>query len=344
MIQYTIIEYLRITQNLDLNKLHDVSEEYHVSKNNKINIQNSKFQNLSHHHKHDKIFRLLLNNKHEATYLINKFLNPVEKLTEDEIEKYDTRYITSKFDDKETDIVYKLKNKEVFFLIEHQTKIDNQMAYRMLEYSLEVIRSRLQNVNTLKSRNNKNKMDKVKVPRVIPIVLYTGEKSWTPKKTVQEIQVDFKLLSGVDSLIGYNLIDIRNKEEALTDTSLISKMSVLERMEDTEEIVSMIQQMEKIVTEQDKRKLLSFLLRYLLDSCLDRQMLSVIKKLEMKGGVENMHVVEVLKKDKEKARREARKEGIFEGMMNVAKNMLNEGVDIDFISRMTGIDKSKLVK
>ena len=56
-------------------------------------------------------------------------MKPKEELTEEMIEKYDTKFITSIYEKREADIVYKLKGKEVFFLIEHQTKVLEIYSY-----------------------------------------------------------------------------------------------------------------------------------------------------------------------------------------------------------------------
>ena len=101
--------------------------------------------------------RTILDNKECATEIINKVL--VNEIEPEEIEKYNSSYITSTLKNRECDIVYKLKNKDIFFLIEHQTKIDYKMALRMYEYSLEIRRSAIKG----KEMNNK----KIEIPAVI---------------------------------------------------------------------------------------------------------------------------------------------------------------------------------
>lgn len=67
-----------------------------------------------------------------------KIKNQKEK---EEIEKYNSSFINKTFQNKEADIVYKLKDKNIFFLIEHQSKIDYSMPFRLLEYEVAIIRS-----------------------------------------------------------------------------------------------------------------------------------------------------------------------------------------------------------
>lgn len=47
--------------------------------------------------------------------------------------------ISEKFKNKESDVVYKIKDKNIFLLIEHQSKIDDKMPKRILDYEIETI-------------------------------------------------------------------------------------------------------------------------------------------------------------------------------------------------------------
>lgn len=89
----------------------------------------------------------------------------------------------------------------------------------------------------------------------------------------------------------------------------------------------------------------------------------LIKKIILKeiGGDEIMsHIHEVLRREAEEMRKKAieeglqegrkkglqegRKEGRKESLIDVAKKMLKEKVDIDFITKITGLKKEQFVK
>ena len=53
-----------------------------------------------------------------------------------------------------------------------------------------------------------------------------------------------------------------------------------------------------------------------------------------------MHVHEVLRRDEEKAKKKA----LNEGLIQVAKNMLKEKLDVDFISKVTGLSKEQFLE
>ena len=94
--------------------------------------------------------------KENAVLIINKATNAKIKI--EDIEKYKSSFINKLFQNREADTVYKMKDKNIFFLIEHQTKIDYSMTFRILEYQVnwKKYKHRGNNRNTRKS-NRKNK-------------------------------------------------------------------------------------------------------------------------------------------------------------------------------------------
>lgn len=129
---------------------------------------------------HDKLFKDLLSDKEEARKFINKFLKLQVPLKKNELELYNSSYITSEYRSKEADIVYKKQNEDIFFLIEHQSTIDISMTYRIKNYAIEILRTAV----------NKKKIHQLEYeyPLVIPIVLYTGNRKWNAKLKFEDMQ------------------------------------------------------------------------------------------------------------------------------------------------------------
>ena len=336
MIIYTLKDYLKIYKLIKINtyKLREDEERYVI-------------QEKSNHNKHDKIFRDILNDKKEVTKIINTYIKPKTKLNMQDLEKYETRYITKTYEEKETDIVYKIKGKEIFFLIEHQTKVDKKMAYRILEYSMEIIRGRIKNI--------KGQIERAGLPTVIPIVIYTGEKLWNAKQEIREIQVEFETIKKVKTITGYNLIDIRDKEKAIKDNLFISKISIIERLKNTDEIIETIEQIyNNLNKKEDKKKLLE-IIDYLLEDEINKETLKKLKeKIIKEGGIEMMHAKEVLRRDRLKEIKdgenrglargiiEGKREGKIEERLIIAKKMLEEKIDVIFIAKVTGLTKKEI--
>ena len=171
-----------------------------------------KINNRTDWNEHDAIFKIVLDKKEEAVKFINKTLK--SNIKTEEIEKYNSSFINKTFQNKEVDIVYKLKDKNVFFLIEHQSKIDYSMPLRLLEYELEIIQSAIDKIKI------KNKS--YEIPLVIPIVLYTGKQKWNVNKYLEESR---EKIQGLDINIGnyglvninsYSLVNINNYTKKIT--------------------------------------------------------------------------------------------------------------------------------
>ena len=132
------------------------------------------------HHEHDKIIKKILENKKEAADFINRAIKLREPIKSDDLINYNKEYITDFFEIREADIVYKFKNNNVFFLIEHQRKIDYSMPYRIFEYKSEILKSNVDREGI--------KQKSYKVPLIIAVVIYTGSARWRVPQNLLQVQ------------------------------------------------------------------------------------------------------------------------------------------------------------
>lgn len=142
-------------------------------------------------HKHDITLRKILMNKKEAAILINtalKLNNSKNKIIPQNIELCNNRFITKSYYNKETDIIYKIKDKDIYFLIEHQSTVDYNMAKRILQYKVEIIEEF--------TRGRKINSRKYKIPLVEAIVIYTGKRKWDVEESIEKVQ---EKLEGIES-------------------------------------------------------------------------------------------------------------------------------------------------
>ena len=285
-----------------------------------------------------------MDKKEEAIALINQAIKI--KLKAEEIEKYTSSFVSKIFQNREADIVYKYKNKNIFFLIEHQTKIDYSMAYRILEYEIEIMKSAID----IKKVKNKE----YKLPLVIPIVLYTGKKKWDAKRYLEESQEtldDVKIKAG-----NYNLVDINDftKEELLQGKTLISKMMLLEKSESTEESIEML---EKIIpnTNKEEKELLKRVISILFGEKIgEEKTKELIEKID--GGEGKMlALVDMIRNEnkmyinmgRKEGRKEAREEGkikLKQQCLEIAKNLLKINMPISQISEVTKLPEEEIEK
>ena len=173
-------------------------------------------------HPHDKAVRLMLANSQEAANLINLALKKEDLIKSSQIEQYKSSFVTKLYKNKESDIVYKdLKNKGIYYLIEHQSKQDKMMPVRIAEYSIEIMRDAL---------DLTKKEKKCEIPRVIAIVLYTGEGKWQVSQTLEEIQAKIEGIEAT-SVGSYSIVDINTytDEELLKAKGALPKMLLMEK-------------------------------------------------------------------------------------------------------------------
>ena len=288
-------------------------------------------------HQHDKIFRTVLDRKSDALALINKALNT--QLEVQEIEKYNSSFINKVFQNREADIVYKIKDRSIFILIEHQTKVDYLMPYRILEYEVAIMQSAI-DLDKIKNKESK-------IPLVIPIVLYTGNKKWNAKKYLEENQ---EKIEGIENGLGnYNLIDINEmtEKELLEDNSFISKMMLIEKSKNTENIVELLEKIVKITKEEDKetlRRIISIILEEKIGITKAKELIE-----KMEGDEGNMlAVVDMIRRENqmyiEIGKKEGKIEGKLEEKIKIVTNMLKEKFNVEMIQKITGVDKEEIEK
>ena len=288
-------------------------------------------------HQHDKIFRTVLDRKSDAIALINKALNT--QLEVQDIEKYNSSFINKVFQNREADIVYKIKDRSIFILIEHQTKVDYLMPYRILEYEVAIMQSAI-DLDKIKNKESK-------IPLVIPIVLYTGNKKWNAKKYLEENQ---EKIEGIENGLGnYNLIDINEmtEKELLEDNSFISKMILIEKSKNTENIVEILEKIVKITKEEDKetlRRIISIILEEKIGITKAKELIE-----KMEGDEGNMlAVVDMIRRENqmyiEIGKKEGKIEGKLEEKIKIVTNMLKEKFNVEMIQKITGVDKEEIEK
>lgn len=98
----------------------------------------------------------------------------------EDIELYNNRFVSKSFYNKETDVIYKMKEREIYFLIEHQSTVDYNMPKRILQYKVEII--------SQSTREERINSKKYKIPLVEAIVIYTGKRKWDVEEEIEKVQ------------------------------------------------------------------------------------------------------------------------------------------------------------
>lgn len=278
LVVFTYYDYLKyrklyFKQKQNLMILKDKEEKYIVDK------------------EHDKIFKTIFENKEEVEKFINKTLKLKNKVKQEQLEKYNSSYITRAFQSQEADIVYKVKDRNIFFLIEHQSTVDYSMPFRILMYQVEIMRSAI-DITKIKTKD-------YKMPLVIPIVLYTGKQKWKAGEVLRNSQEIWE--EGITpELSKFNLVDINNleKEKLLAEESLVSKILVLEKTKNSKEMTEVIKEIMPKIKEEQK-DLMKRMISLILIRKIGKDRVNEILEKEKGGERDMLAVLDMIDKENE---------------------------------------------
>ena len=305
-----------------------------------IYILGSSKTNKKINNEHDKIFRKILNVKAEAADFINEALNLKNKITEDQIEKYNSSFVTESLENQESDVIYKLKNKNIFFLIEHQTKIDYTMSIRILEYEMSIIKSAID----YKKYGQKD----YKIPRVISIVLYTGKRKWNAQTYINEIQEQFEDFEDL-AFSKYNLVDINNiaEEKLLKDNNYLSKIMLLEKYRGNELSLYLSKIVQKIKSNEEYyhaegKEILIILIEQILSIKIGEEKAKEIVEI-LKGGDKSMlNCIESAYRENRVLLKTGMERGLLKAKIEIVKELLKIKMPISQISQVTHLTEEKI--
>ena len=305
--------------------------------------------------KHDKLFKIILSNKQEAVGFIKKVLNSKKDINIENIELYNKEYITEKFEKRETDLTYKIAEKNLYIIIEHQSTIDRTMPYRIQRYKMLLMNEII----------NKKEMKKVgnEFPRVIAIVLYTGIGKWSVEK-LEDVQRPLEWYKEIDK--EFELVDINKytDEELMKDELVITKAMLIEKQKDARKVRDILNKVNQIVKDKpEKIKLLLEILKYILLNSKSEEIRKEADKIikEHKGGEETvLNMVTVYNKALDEQREAGIKEGKIAGIkegkkegqktgdrqrqIKTAKRLLKEKMKPEFISKITDLSIEEIEK
>jgi hypothetical protein len=167
---------------------------------------------------HDKGFRDLLSNASVFVTLLRTFVKASWTLLvrPEQLELVHTSFITSTFEKRETDVIYKLKRRtplekagrltaDVYFycLLELQSSVDFSMPVRLLIYMVSFWLELLKNTPE-EERTRKD----FRLPVIIPLVLYNGLEPWTVAPDFAKVCESGDLFEDYALNFKYYLIDV----------------------------------------------------------------------------------------------------------------------------------------
>lgn len=316
---FSYFEYIKVIHKLRLNAVLELAEEstpyeLEIKKQEKV---------------HDKLVKHILEDKKEMSKFINQYLEPNEKIQGEELIRFTNSYINAKYQGKEADLVYKLKEKEVYFLVEHQSTIDNNMPFRMLNYSICIMQEW--------SRNRKIRKN-TKYPTVVPILIYTGSEKWDIPRNFKQKQIGDYVFENYMIDYEFNIVDVNRitEKEFLQNRSMFGYGMLIEKSKNKEELKINLEMIIKKCSKKKHLEELEDIILYLLKDILKKtEQEELLGKIKRKVGEEKMSawLDSMIAKNSDVTR---------SGRLRTARNMVRENFEDKVILRITEITKKEL--
>ncbi len=258
--------------------------------------------------------------------LLNTELDLAEPISSNNIKYIDAQFITDDFHGKDSDLICEVENKDNIFLIEHQSTVNSIMPIRILNYTKELV----------KEISQGERCNKV----ITPIIVYTGSKKWTTEKYIGEFSQ--KLLVKNNIKIGeYILLDMNKypDSELLNKKGAFYKIVLLDRfIYNRENLLNVMDMLQLTTLDKSEQEILSnYANGILLSIVSEERVKNFIKNIKDKESDESMFLLpERVKAWYNEDIDKAKIEGKNNELLQLAKKMIKDKMDIKLIKRYTG--------
>jgi predicted transposase/invertase (TIGR01784 family) len=264
-----------------------------------------------------------------------------------------TEYLDLIGADRENDIVYKVKLEDeevfIFIMLEHQSKTNFLMPFRLLEYMVKLWRVYID--ENAKESETKH----FKLPPVFPIVFHDGVYNWTAEVEFKDKVKHYEKFKSHIPNFSYDLVSLSkiSMEQLIELGDAISLILAMDKIKKAEDL-KVIKQLKEQYWEKLKESLehsnilenIALAIKQLLKrvNIPEDEIDKVIQALYEKEVEKMFEMVEEYDVQKVRAEeREAGKiEGIIEGKLETAKNLLKMGLTIEQIIEATELSKEKI--
>ena len=245
----------------------------------------------------------------------------------EELELYNTNFITTNYNYRNADIVYKEKNREIYYLIEQQTYVESEMARKVLDYSTGI----------LGLPENQGKCIEI-----VPIVLYTGKRRWTAKRKYTECQ-KVKIQEGKKLEMEYILVDIKdyNIEQLIKEKTKISIAIIFEKCKNSEEVITYAKE---LIEKRIQIEYLGKILKYLYGNLENPKINDLIEEIiNIKEEKEVKKVSTIRERLKAEYVGEYNK-GVSQTWIEAIKKLVQKNMTNAFIKDVTGYKEEEIEK
>ncbi|MHC9544398.1 MAG: Rpn family recombination-promoting nuclease/putative transposase [Vulcanimicrobiota bacterium] len=286
---------------------------------------------------HDRGYKALFSHSRMVEELIRSFVREefVEDIDFSKLTRTFNSFVTEEFRERESDIIWQveIKGSTVYFylLIEFQSTVDRFMVLRLLSYLMLFYLELIKDENVRKREQ---------LPAVFPVLLYSGEETWTAPQSIEElIQIPSRLPSSFIPIFRYYKIAENewSSESLLKMDNIVSRLFLIETTDARMigEVVGEAIDVLKREVDPELRRSFGLWLRWL----LKKRNIDIEIDIETMTGQEVRTMLEAnLRRHEEELLERGRQEGRQEADLIHARDMKALNVEREIIKKVTGID------
>jgi predicted transposase/invertase (TIGR01784 family) len=303
----------------------------------------------------DRIFKKIFGIKELFLMFVKDFIKEdwVEQLSVDDLEIMPVKFLNLRDGDRESDILYRVNLKEeeifVFIHLEHQAKVNFLMPFRVMDYMTRFWRNWIDDQDEPASAEKPSERKGFLLPPIYPVVFYDGKSDWTAELEFSRKVKDYLRFEKYVPKFNYSVISLAqisfNELQEMEDSlSLIMMLDKLKTPEDFEQLSR--QKITKNYFEKIKEKIKSSriieVIEEVITLILERINVSEKEIEQIKAYISEGRFAQMFEMlvdyDVQKVRREER----MEEKLEVARNLIKEGMDIPFIIKITGLSEDNI--
>jgi len=300
--------------------------------------------------KHDEGYKAILSDAANFLHLLRKYFASVPWIAEllsgnIELARIDNSFITKEFRRMDSDLIYKLRkgDTDIYFyvLLELQSKVDYTMPFRLLRYMVELLNDIFQKTDK-KERERKN----FRLPAVVPMVLYDGNRPWTAAKSFKEYTRNFEFFG--DNIIDfkYPVLDLNRVPDSeilpvrtLLDAAFSLTKLKFEHKFSIEEVMAWWAEKTQNLPDDEVSKFFDWMV---FSFRIPPEIKKILQETIKNGGRITMKTGFELFADQ--CIREGRREGEREKALKIAAGMKAAGMDVDTISKLTDLTIDEILQ
>lgn len=267
----------------------------------------------------------------------------------DDIVLENISFVSSDLSKRESDILYRIRHGSndvfVYVLLEHQSKVDFLMPYRLLSYMVRIWDRFVSDAGIVSGRKD------FFLPPIIPVVFYDGAKKWTADRTFAEKVANSSDFWRYVPKFEYRLLSLRENtpDEFLSFNDALGAMLYLANPSKDEDIRGALKRLKELVRNiaPEEGRLLAIHSYAYIKILARREGVEVDDVLE--EHLEEKEADEVLtylekeiRKLKKEGREEGRKEGVELAKLQTVRRMLEKGMALSLVAELVDLPEEQV--